>query len=79
MSKSSSDNTTPRWKRSAAKGTLIGVRLQPAHLRAIDAWIAAQVVPVTRPEAIRGMIETVLHILSKDAGEKKPAKRAKGK
>jgi hypothetical protein len=29
-------------------------------------------------EAIRGMIETVLHILSKDPGEK-PAKRARGK
>ena len=29
-------------------------------------------------EAIRGMIETVLHILSKDPAEK-PAKRARGK
>ena len=76
MIKSSSDNTTPRWKRSAVKGTLIGVRLQPSHLKAIDAWIAKQSLPVTRPEAIRGMIETVLHILSKDPGEK-PAKKAK--
>ena len=50
--------------------TLIGVRLQPFHLKALDAWIAKQKPPVTRPEAIRGMIETVLHILSKDPGEK---------
>jgi hypothetical protein len=48
------------------KGTLIGVRLQPFHLNALDAWIAKQQPPPTRPEAIRGMIETVLHILSKD-------------
>jgi hypothetical protein len=33
-------------------------------------------VPYTRPEAIRGMIETMLHILSKYPGEK-PAKKAK--
>jgi hypothetical protein len=44
----------------------IGVRLQPFHLKALDAWIKKQTPPVTRPEAIRGMIETVLHILSKD-------------
>jgi hypothetical protein len=58
------------------KGTLIGVRLQPSHLRALDAWIAAQNPPPTRPEAIRGMMETVLHILSKDSGEK-PIKKMK--
>jgi len=34
--------------------------------------------PLTRPEAIRAMMDTILHILSKDAGEK-PAKKAKGK
>jgi hypothetical protein len=77
MAKLTSDNTTPRWKRSAVKGTLIGVRLQPFHLKALDAWIAKQKPPVTRPEAIRGMIETILHIFSKDTGEK--ASRAKGK
>jgi hypothetical protein len=60
------------------KGTLIGVRLQPAHLKALDAWIAQQTSPVTRPEAIRAMMETILHILSKDTGER-PAKKAKAK
>jgi hypothetical protein len=61
MIKSTRDNTTPRWKRSAVTGTLIGVRLQPAHLKALDAWIDKQKEPYTRPEAIRGMIETMLH------------------
>jgi hypothetical protein len=78
MIKSTSDNTTPRWKRSAVKGTLIGVRLQPSQLKALDAWIDKQEASLTRPEAIRAMMETILHILSKDVGEK-PSKKAKGK
>jgi hypothetical protein len=52
------------------------VRLQPPQLSALDAWIAKQNQPLTRPEAIRAMMETILHILSKDRGEK-PAKKAK--
>ena len=63
---------------TTGKGTLIGVRLQPSHLRALDVWIAQQNAPLTRPEAIRAMMETILHILSKDPGEK-PAKKATGK
>jgi hypothetical protein len=60
------------------KGTLVGVRLQPAQLEALDAWIAKQNQRLTRPEAIRAMMETILHILSKDTGEK-PAKKGKRK
>ena len=60
------------------KGTLIGVRLQPSQLAALDGWIGQQSAPMTRPEAIRAMMETILHILSKDTGEK-PAKKAKAK
>jgi hypothetical protein len=45
-------------------------------LKALDAWIAQQTTPVTRPEAIRAMMETILHILSKDTGEK-PTRKAK--
>jgi hypothetical protein len=79
MGKSSSVNTPPpRWKRSAEKGTLVGVRLQADQLKAIDAWAAKQVPPVTRPEAIRGMVDAMLHILAKDPGEK-PPKKAKGR
>ena len=60
------------------KGIPVQVRLQPSHLAALDGWIAKQNAPLTRPEAIRAMMETILHILSKDTGEK-PAKKAKGK
>jgi hypothetical protein len=42
----------------------------------LDAWIAAQDAALTRPEAIRAMMETILHILAKDSDEK-PAKKAK--
>ena len=71
----------PKKRRGPAptgKGTPIQVRLQPTQLTALDAWIAKQDAPLTRPEAIRAMMETILHILSKDRGEK-PAKKAKGR
>jgi hypothetical protein len=55
-------------------GTPVQVRLQPSQLAALDAWIAKQDAPLTRPEAIRAMMETILHILSKDVGEKPPKK-----
>jgi hypothetical protein len=51
------------------------VHLQPLQLSALDAWIARQDAPLSRPEAIRAMMETILHILAKDPGEK-PAKKA---
>jgi hypothetical protein len=66
MAKSTSVNTPPpRWKRSAEKGTLVGVRLQADQLKAIDAWAAKQKPPVTRPEAIRGILELGLKVMSK--------------
>jgi hypothetical protein len=65
-----------RGRPATGQGTLIGVRLQPSHLKALDAWIAQQNAPLTRPEAIRAMMETILHILSKDSVEK-PTKKAK--
>jgi hypothetical protein len=52
------------------------VRLEPSQLTRLDAWIAQQEKPYTRPEAIRGMMETILHILSKDTGEK-PTRKPK--
>jgi hypothetical protein len=54
----------------------VGVRLQAGQIKEIDAWAAKQVPPVTRPEAIWGMIDAKLNNLSKDAGEK-PAKKAR--
>jgi hypothetical protein len=69
----------PKKRRGPAptgKGLPVQVRLQPAQLEALDAWIAKQNQPLTRPEAIRAMMETILHILSKDRAEQ-PAKKAK--
>ena len=59
-------------------GTLVGVRLQAGQIKAIDAWAAKQEPPVTRPEAIRGMVDAMLHILAKDPCEKL-AEKAKAK
>ena len=77
MDKSSYDNIIkPVRKRSAETGKLVGVRLQSEQIKAIDAWAAKQIPPVTRPEAIRGMIDAMLRILAKDPDEK-PAKKAR--
>jgi hypothetical protein len=58
MATSSYDNIAkPVRKRSAKTGTLVGVRLQPEQIKAIDAWAAKRKPPVTRPEAIRGILE----------------------
>ncbi len=65
-----------RGRPATGQGTLIGVRLQPSQLKALDAWIDKQDASLTRPEAIRAMMETILHILSKDTGEK-PARKTK--
>jgi hypothetical protein len=79
MAKSTlSDNRKKRIGRPPVGASLIGVRVPPAQLAALDAWIAKQSAPLTRPEAIRAMMDTILHILSKDTGEK-PTKKAKGK
>jgi hypothetical protein len=72
-------NDIPKKKRgrpATGKGEGVLVRLQPDQLNALDSWIAKQDASLTRPEAIRAMMETILHILSKDTGEK-PAKKAK--
>jgi hypothetical protein len=42
------------------KGTLIGVRLQPEQLRALDAWIAKQDNSTTRPDGIRRLMDLAL-------------------
>ncbi len=42
------------------KGTLIGVRLQPEQLAAVDAWRERQDDKPTRPEAIRRLVERAM-------------------
>jgi hypothetical protein len=49
-------------KRPKQTGTLIGVRLQPDQLSALDAWIAKQPGAITRPEAIRAFVAAGLHL-----------------
>ena len=44
------------------KGTLIGVRLQPRHLKALDAWIKKQEPSVSRAEAIRALLAEALDV-----------------
>lgn len=63
MPKSSYVNIArPVRKRSAVTGTLVGVRLQAGQIKAIDAWASKQDPPVTRPEAIRGMLDLVIEL-----------------
>lgn len=40
----------------SGKGLLIGVRLQPNLVEAIDAWINVAEVPMSRPEAVRRIL-----------------------
>jgi hypothetical protein len=60
------------------KDTQIRVRLQPDHITDLDAWIEKQEIKPPHLEAIRGMINAMLHNLAKDSDEK-PAKKAKTK
>jgi hypothetical protein len=58
MAKSIKDNTNKRGRPvTTGKGTLIGVRLLTDPLEKLDAWIARQDEPITRPEAIRRLVE----------------------
>ena len=48
---------------ATGKGLLVGVRLQPPQLKALDAWVADQPKKMSRPEAVR-------QILAKTIGTK---------
>jgi hypothetical protein len=55
--------TAPKKKRgppATGKGEPILVRLQPAQLAALDAWIASQNADLSRPEAIRRLLQQAL-------------------
>jgi hypothetical protein len=49
-------------QRADAPGTMVGVRLQPDQLATLDAWIAQQDQPPTRPEAIRLILREKLDV-----------------
>jgi hypothetical protein len=58
MGKSSYDNIAkPVRKRSSATGTLVGVRMQDDEIEAVDKWAKKQEPPITRPYAIRRLVE----------------------
>ena len=48
---------------ATGKGLLVGVRLQPPQLQALDAWVEDQPKKISRPEAVR-------QILAKTIGPK---------
>jgi hypothetical protein len=61
------ENSTPETKRrkrgrqpEGGAGELIGVRMHPATLDALDAWRRSQPNPPTRPEAIRRLVGQTL-------------------
>jgi hypothetical protein len=61
MAKASYANIAkPARKRSSVTGTLVGVRLQDDEIKAIDSWARKQEPPVTRPYAIRRLVELAL-------------------
>ncbi|AJA63270.1 ribbon-helix-helix protein, CopG family [Bradyrhizobium japonicum] len=61
MDKSIRVNTKRRGRPvTTGKGTLVGVRLLDDPLAKLDAWIAKQGDVMTRPEAIRRLVEQAL-------------------
>jgi len=52
------DSPTARKRGPPAtgKGLLVGVRLQPPQLKALDSWIAEQPKKMSRPEAVRQLL-----------------------
>ena len=59
-------------QRAEQTGTMVGVRLQAVMLANLDAWIARQRDPkLTRPEAIRRLVELGLETVTRKAELKK--------
>ncbi|MCH2240048.1 MAG: hypothetical protein MK060_19420 [Blastomonas sp.] len=51
-----SDNKKKMGRPATGVGTMIGVRLQPNQLAALDRWIAGQPDKPSRPEAVRRIL-----------------------
>jgi hypothetical protein len=61
MAKSIRVNTKKRGRpKTTGKGELIGVRILPPLLKELDAWIAGHGNPMSRPHAIRRLVEHAL-------------------
>ena len=69
----------PKKKRgppATGKGTPIMVRLQPSQLASVDAWIAEHESDMTRPEAIRRLVEQALRSSGGKPISKRKARKA---
>jgi hypothetical protein len=64
-----SDNRKKRVGRPAVGAILIGVRVPPAGVAEIDAWIKKHAPAMSRPEAIRRLVDIAL-----TRSEKQPAR-----
>jgi hypothetical protein len=62
MKRQSAAQPKKRGPPATGKGEPILVRLQPAQLAALDAWIARQDAQLSRPEAIRRLFEQALAV-----------------
>ena len=62
MKRQSAAPPKKRGPPATGKGEPILVRLQPAQLAALDAWIARQDAQLSRPEAIRRLFEQALAV-----------------
>ena len=60
--KSNLKNPKRRGPLPTGKGTLVGVRLQPSDLKALDYWIRRCGKPQTSPEAIREILRSGLAV-----------------
>ena len=73
-------SVTVRKKKRAAppagKGTLIGLRLEPATLARVDPWAASQQDDPSRAEAIRRLVELALAIGQRAGARTKTAAKA---
>ena len=62
MKRQSATAPKKRGPPATGKGEPILVRLQPAQLADLDAWIARQDAQLSRPEAIRRLLEQALAV-----------------
>jgi hypothetical protein len=60
---------------ATGKGMPIQVRMQPAELAALDAWISKQSETPSRPEAIRRLVELGLKVKTKARLVRKTGRR----
>jgi hypothetical protein len=77
MAKSISVNANKRGRPvTTGTGTIVGVRMLDRPLAALDAWIAAKKEPeLSRPEAIRRLVELGLNVKTPPRPARKPGRK----